>query len=441
MRKTSIARTYLSTPFVRCDMVLRNGSRTSTSNPGFSVVHSIGTTSDISSGSSKTGAFTECVHTSVNYAIIEDPAKFVLKHDASTNAVYASGQCFGGVSDVINRYYSARFATPVATTRINTFNRVTNWGSLYAQSMAAMLPTFDGGDNSLVNFVLELKDFKRLGASLVDRSKTALAKLGDAIGYHPKNKPIRNLSEAYLGYQFAWKPLVKDVISLYQSISSFNERLNDTIARAGKPQQRYYGFFVAGTAVNESFSTITSDNPSLPGTGWKVPAVSVRTRYHSSPGVRYHATMRYRYSLPPELRTAKGKLKALLDVLGVNSNPAILWNAIPFTFILDWVFNVGKFLDQFKVTNVTFQTEILDFCHSVKEERRVSYECNWWHKIGTTEIPSGYRPIHQATIKTYVRKTELMPGFAVALQTSGLSPREVSLAGALIGARTPRKRR
>lgn len=41
-------------------------------------------------------------------------------------------------------------------------------------------------------------------------------------------------------------------------------------------------------------------------------------------------------------------LRVLLDSLGFELNPRILWDAIPFTFILDWFFGIGSWLESHK---------------------------------------------------------------------------------------------
>lgn len=81
------------------------------------------------------------------------------------------------------------------------------------------------------------------------------------------------------------------------------------------------------------------------------------------------AVMRYHYRLPPEVHRAAGQMAGFLDILGINANPAIIWNAIPFSFIVDWFYDVGDFLERFTVKNVRPITEITDFCVSVKAKR------------------------------------------------------------------------
>jgi len=59
--------------------------------------------------------------------------------------------------------------------------------------------------------------------------------------------------------------------------------------------------------------------------------------------VKYHLTLLMTYTLP-----AADKLlekMCLLDAFSVNLNPVQFWNAIPFSFIVDWVVDVSGFLE------------------------------------------------------------------------------------------------
>jgi hypothetical protein len=77
----------------------------------------------------------------------------------------------------------------------------------------------------------------------------------------------------------------------------------------------------------------------------------------------YRATVKYRYTLDvPDV----SKFKASLDALGIRLDPSIIWNAIPFTFIVDWFVSVSNFLEQFARDNIGTTIEIADFCSSVK---------------------------------------------------------------------------
>jgi hypothetical protein len=125
---------------------------------------------------------------------------------------------------------------------------------------------------------------------------------------------------------------------------------------------------------------------------------------------------------------------ALCDALGVNLDPSIIWNAIPWSFVLDWVANVGEYLSRFKTGFMDPTINIHQYCWSVKRERDifVSYESTL-PGIGanSTQYP--------AVNETAYRREVDFPS-ASSILTSGLSLNELSLAAALVLSRRPKHR-
>jgi hypothetical protein len=89
---------------------------------------------------------------------------------------------------------------------------------------------------------------------------------------------------------------------------------------------------------------------------------AVKAQYIQRP--IYHATMRYTYTLPM-LAKAEEQVKVRLDNLGVRLDPSIIWNAIPFSFLIDWVIDVSAFLRSFARDNWPISTVVQEFCHSM----------------------------------------------------------------------------
>jgi hypothetical protein len=60
-------------------------------------------------------------------------------------------------------------------------------------------------------------------------------------------------------------------------------------------------------------------------------------------------------------------LRGVLDSLGFELNPRILWDAIPFSFVADWFVGVGNFLDRFKVDALELPVYYVDTYVQFKE--------------------------------------------------------------------------
>lgn len=310
-----------------------------------------------------------------------------------------------------------------------------NWSNLAQTALDAMMPSF-GGQNSLVNFVLELKDFKKLYLSMTSEFVSKLNVLRAALGFNHWDKPMAKLAKTHLSYSFAWRPLFADLVKMVDTLSNFNAKLKTYVKEANTDLQKHFRMTVTGTGASASQYFYSGDIMSPGNNGASAAAGRTRVRLSDAKDVVFNATLRYRYPLPEELLSASGKAKAFLDALGVQANPAILWNAIPFSFIIDWVVNVSGWLNKLRTENIRFKTEIRDFCYSASFTRSVSYTTQTilFGLTNNSNVKTATWSDEQITdmclIRSYRRKVGI-PNFLSAMQTSGLDWREFSLAGAL----------
>lgn len=412
----------------------------------FPITRRIGKQSSIKYETGRGGVFRPCTHDTTEYRPVPVVDRVYLWNSSSfggSNA-QAPGVQVGGYPPYAHQRYYANFLTGVSS--VSTPTDAIPWNALSDVALASMLPSF-GGQNSLVNFILELKDFRRLMAALSSRANPALFKLQALLGSNSRSdKPLKRLSKGFLQYQFGWKPLMSDLTSMWTTLSRFNERFERLKAEANTDMQAHYSGQVVGTAVSETTS-FDSGEQFPPGYSTEYSGFTIRSRVtlEKSDGVEYHATLRYRYPLPAELTEASGKVKAFLDALGVAKDPAILWNAIPFSFLVDWVVNVGGWLSRLRIDNIRFQTEIREFCHSAVFTRNIRYDIRVRDGLSTSNNTHVYLPSEWITTdickrRRYVRRVGY-PQFGTAIQTSGLNPREFLLGGALVGANARLRRR
>jgi hypothetical protein len=147
----------------------------------------------------------------------------------------------------------------------------------------------------------------------------------------------------------------------------------------------------------------------------------------------FHATLKcsYDYVKPSEF-------EGFRRVLGLRLTAEAIWNAVPFTFLIDWVLKVSKFLKQLdKDPNLT--VNIKDYCWSLKRLAVVSYvsdkDGTYW---GGTHSKRTYHNMGleywRVERSTYTREPSVPnTGYAFPVFDS-LSSRELVLAGALIRA-------
>lgn len=412
----------------------------------------IGAKSTLNSSTGKDGRFRPCVHDQERYSVVPLVELHAEKDYETVGPVAADTIVEGRFTNIlrdVHRQGYAQFknACDSATTSLNGVQ----WSALGETAIQNMTPSFSG-DNSLVNFVLELKDFKDIFKYLATGFRKKLSRLDNfrvkdnlgnerIINITERDKPLQWMSKKYLAYNFGWLPLYNDVVALYESISGFEATFREMIRRESIPQQRYWGTTIPGTS--SALSTPYFNSTAGPEGGWLGACSNrfrVRVTMDACEGIRYHAAMRYRYKLPSDIFGVGGKLKAYKDLLGINGNPAILWNAIPFSFIIDWIVNVSGYLERLKVDNIQIQTEILDFCHSARIERNVSLSIGSekifaYYNGGTlVRLPRAERVLDTCKKISYKRLVGI-PNFRAAILQNNLSPRKFALAGALGGAR------
>lgn len=405
---------------------------------GPSISRKSGTQSSIQYQTGNDGAFRPCTHDTYRYLAMPVSTNVCVWDDSawvSSDSRYP-GVSLSGLQSYFHQLHYGNLSSALASASLPVDS--VNWSNLAQTALDSMMPSFKAR-NSLVNFILELKDFKRLALSLTRNFISKSDVIRAALGFNHWDKPMAKLSRTYLSYQFGWRPLFSDIASMVSTLSAFNERMSLLKKLADTDLQAHFSTTIAGTQTNES-TFFDSGIQSAPGnTGSTGFCGRTQVLLSPNPGIKYKATLRYRYPMPPELLTVSGEARAFLDTLGVQFNPAILWNAIPFSFLVDWVVNVSSWLGKLRTDNVRFKTEIRDFCHSASGSREVTsrQQVSAYGHSSSSNVKtfnwSGWQTTDSWSLKKYRRKKGI-PNFLISMQTSGLNEREFLLAGALIRA-------
>jgi hypothetical protein len=118
-------------------------------------------------------------------------------------------------------------------------------------------------------------------------------------------------------------------------------------------------------------------------------------------------------------------LKALSAAGGFNSPARVIWNAIPYSFIVDWFFHVGKLLDSLSIQPFGGEYTVSNINYSIKLEAAFDV----YFRMANGQIPS--KPyLGRADYKSYIRRL----GFPVSslFITDGiLSPMQLALSAAM----------
>jgi len=313
-------------------------------------------------------------------------------------------------------------------------------------ALKAIMPRIKA-EFSVINAVYELKDFRHL-ALLAKSAIARIARLGlydfasrtfkkgISLVKRPTLSGLSQLAAStYLEWKFAVAPLISDIAATWRAVSNTEKQLRKLLDNAEKVRIGHYSvaFEEYPSSVTDYKAPYMVYRNQTPGNficaGW-----SRDTRTQPS---KFHVEIEYSYALLG-LQASHSKLLAYLDAFGINLNPAIIWNAIPFTFLLDWVVGVSRFLSGLGAGFMDPVVFIRQYLWSIARARRhigtISY-----YPIG---VASTYGQVYALPLvdETSYRREVKMPALSSLLTTSGLSSTELRLGAALLVSRRSRRR-
>lgn len=312
--------------------------------------------------------------------------------------------------------------------------------TLKANALKAMLPTIKA-ELSLINSILELKDFKSIVRFCSNfrenlRRLPPVFQLGHA-HFLSLSELAKRTPNGYLYWSFALAPLISDIRGIYTAVSASQRRINDLVTREGRWQKKHFSVsWPENTDVQNQAGPYGLYAGHKLITAWAVQEQLKFRRNVRNEMTTFHAEIEYCFNFT-QYQRENARVLALLDAIGVNFNPSIIWNAIPWSFVIDWVIGVNRWLDQFTVALMEPQINIRQFLYSIHRFRTtevfryLNYLVSPYSRsdVGEQALPVIYE-------EAYRRHVE-MPTVS-SIQSGGLSLKEFSLGAALVTARRRR---
>jgi hypothetical protein len=193
-------------------------------------------------------------------------------------------------------------------------------------------------DLSLGNFLLELDDL----AAILPKLEKTLSK---------------TIASAFLNYNFNWKPLIKDLQAIFNMCASVTSRIDHLRKTRGKPTR----IFFLRKGVNTGPAPYVWDT----GPGGVMFEFSVEDYL-----VEYRACSWLSQNLT-HLDDFYGLLRAYMGKTGLNNPLKIIWNAIPFSFVLDWIVPVSSYLNRFKIQGADGVWDLRDTTCSMLQTAKI----------------------------------------------------------------------
>lgn len=329
--------------------------------------------------------FKPCVHTKLQVGPWLLPGRVVKKHyDASARLIqydYSRASLLGGtgLGAACNAFLDALRVPPTISGE-DRWRMARAWDKIEPQ----IKPKLD-----VLVFLAELKDVVDLARSLLQKIKT-LWKFGGEIVqlFRGSNglkicarSNIRALAEVsfthrkvaanWLELNFALVPLANDLIGIVNSFLDLTKQIEDLKAGANKWQKAYAS---ATDVENRDRSVLLAGSCTYCGSKCLYSMYTstergarLEVQYPGGIETRVGMTVMYRYSLPAWVDELSGKANALLSALGARLGPAVVWELIPFSFVVDWFIPIGSWLSRFYLDPFPVKTEVSDVCVTKKQ--------------------------------------------------------------------------
>jgi hypothetical protein len=202
---------------------------------------------------------------------------------------------------------------------------------------------------SLPNFIYEIGQLKGLfklwDAKLRSQGGSSLNRVlkGSAKG----------LAGARLNYKYGWLPTIGDLSGIIEGLAILKNRLK---------------FFesLRGVLIKDHVTVFQKEYTSS-GT---IPLIG--SVVHTAWSGKVTQTVKAYVEYVPQGIAALNKYdelyRGVLDALGVELNPRIIWDAIPFSFVVDNFLSVGKWLENFRVDALELPVALSDSYLQLKSE-------------------------------------------------------------------------
>nr|QDH86897.1 MAG: hypothetical protein H1Rhizo25914_000001 [Leviviridae sp.] len=282
---------------------------------------------------------------------------------------------------------------------------LSNWAYEGFNKFSSQVPE----EISLANSLYELKDLKAM-IPKIERSVTKTA------------------ANNFLLFEFGVKPMISDIKAVVGLSEAVDKRIKHLIDVNGRTTQLAmdkfvelttpFSFFISNNSIS---SNVLTDYTGRRGQDQGVVFERISGRQS------FHLGGRLTQDLE-DLRAANAKLKGLVAASGFNRPGRIIWNAIPYSFVVDWFFSVGKLIDTIAVQPFGGKYDVSHVMWSVKSEATYKVYVTWGS--AGSFVPNE-EFVGTARVKIYERYTGF-PASSVFLTDGSLSPEQQVLGLAML---------
>jgi len=238
---------------------------------------------------------------------------------------------------------------------------------------------------------------------------------------------FRSLGDAYLNWEFGWKPFLKDLQAFFTEVLRFNERYEQLVRDNGKPVYRQGEVFrdidtvtnsvyrdIGGDILTPGFETAAYVEWFGPGGYRLLPQSQIRTTTTSQ---KYWFAGSFKYFLQP-FGSMRYQEEIARIVYGVDLTPRLLWELLPWSWLADWFTSVGDSIEN--LVEINLDSLVAEYAYTMGHYRVVQ-EDTWSNGITTASFKE------TSEIKARVQATP----FGFGIDSSSFTTRQNAILAAL----------
>lgn len=197
-----------------------------------------------------------------------------------------------------------------------------------------------------------------------------------------KLRSFRAIGNNYLAVEFGWKPFLNDLRRWYTSIKNIDRQIATLRKKNGKWLKR------GGTLVDNTDQSFTS----LTGGSYVTPSnYLVNQKYHrtntTSEKIWFEGS--FRFYVPGLDNSEWGRLPALSYLWDVRPTPKLIYELVPYSWLVDWFSNLGSLVSNWSAINYDNLTAKYAYIMRTTTEE-VSIDVSFQRKFSNT-FPIAYK--------------------------------------------------
>jgi hypothetical protein len=232
----------------------------------------------------------------------------------------------------------------------------------------------------------------------------------------------------YLNVAFGWLPLVSDIQATAKAVMDTETIVKQLLRDSGKNVRRHFTISEDKTLDHQELDPLVYPWPGLSTYHWSTGSVRPVAHIKTERSVWFDGC--FTYHLDPDAFTGlEGAARQARLIYGVKLTPDVVWNLLPWSWLIDWVVNVGPVMKNLGL----FANDGLTLRYGYTMEHTVVKRTWSWPTL--ERAPGGFEGSFppQATFSLTTdrkRRLEQSP-FVLGLTGSDFTLRRAAILGAL----------